>query len=281
MAPEEIVAKFANSLEHFEPIAGQPSDTDLTRIREVVAPLLLQILYDETGAVHNLVSLIRPEAAYITRYSAAFLEPTRVGEYDATINSNATAVVCAHKEAAHKAKRADRATYETARQDTAQFILAVVNETWVRELRDTETIYTDVAPKALINHLQAGCTGRHYLDLLDLHNEIQRYHLKVEGIPEYTNMLKDAQNQAGRACLTIAEKTLLIFASTAMLTTEIFPRTNDNWEDRTEAEKTWAGWKAAYKKAYAKAQVKAQANEGSVKFGAANADARVETTHEV
>ena len=43
MTPEEIVATFANFSGQFEPIDGQPSDTNLTRIREVVAPLLLQI----------------------------------------------------------------------------------------------------------------------------------------------------------------------------------------------------------------------------------------------
>ena len=58
LKPEEIVKKFANSLKQFEAIVGQPSDTDLTRIREVVAPLLLQIPYDETGAVPNLSGLI-------------------------------------------------------------------------------------------------------------------------------------------------------------------------------------------------------------------------------
>ena len=72
MTLEEIVAKFSHSLEQFKPIARQPSDSDLTRIREVVAPLPLQIPYDETGAVHNLIGLIRPEAAYITGYGAAF-----------------------------------------------------------------------------------------------------------------------------------------------------------------------------------------------------------------
>ena len=115
MNPEEIVAKFANSLKQFELIDGQPSDTDLTRIREVVAPLLLRIPYDETVYVHNLIGLIRPEAAYITRYGAAFLEPTRVEAYNATIDDNATAAVRAHTEAAYKAKRADRATYGMAR----------------------------------------------------------------------------------------------------------------------------------------------------------------------
>ena len=42
-----------------------------------------------------------------------------------------------------------------------------------------------------------GCTGRHSLDLLALHNKSQRYHLEVEGIPEYINILEDSKNQAG------------------------------------------------------------------------------------
>ena len=60
MTPEDIVAKFAHSLEKFEQIASKMFDTDLTRIREVVAPLVLQILYNKTGVVHNLTILIRP-----------------------------------------------------------------------------------------------------------------------------------------------------------------------------------------------------------------------------
>ena len=60
MKPEEIVANFDHALDNFEPIVGKLSDSNLTRLREAVAPLLLQILYDETGVVHNLISLIRP-----------------------------------------------------------------------------------------------------------------------------------------------------------------------------------------------------------------------------
>ena len=118
MTPEEIVAKFAHSLDNFEPIVGQLSDSDLTRIREAVAPLLLQILYDETGTVHNLIGLIRLEAAYIARYGEAVPETTRVGAYNKTIYDNATAVIRVRTESAHKAKRADRATYKKSQQET-------------------------------------------------------------------------------------------------------------------------------------------------------------------
>ena len=131
MTPEEILEKFAHSLDQFKPIVGKPSDSNPTRLREAVAPLLLHIPYDEMGAVHNLIGLIRTEAAYVALYGASFHEPARVGAYDPLIGDDATAVVHARTEAAHKAKRADRATYETARRETTQFFLAVIADTWV------------------------------------------------------------------------------------------------------------------------------------------------------
>ena len=278
MTPKEIVVKFAHSLDQFKPIAGQPSDSDLKRIREVVTPLLLQIPYDKMGAVHNLISIIRPEAEYIARYGAAFPEPAIIEAYDPSINYDSMAIVRVHTEAAHKAKHTVRTTYETARRDTTQFILAVFADTWVRDLRDTKTLYTEVAPTDLLSHLQAVRTGRRALDLLALHNVMQKYHLEVEGIPEYIPMLEDAQKQAGR---TIANETLILFATATMLTIDRFLRTNDNWEDLLESNKTWENWKEAYNKTHTNARIKAQANKGTVKFGAANSAAHQETTQNV
>ena len=187
--------------------------------------------------MHNLIGLIWPEAAYIAHYNTAFLKPARVGAYNPSIYNNATAIAHPCTEAAHKEKRTDHTKYETARRETAQLILAVVADTWVRELRDTKMLYTEVEPKDLLSHLEVLCTVRHALDLLDLHNEIQRYHLEFKGTPKYINMLKDAQKQAGQSGRTIANKTLLIFATTAMLTTNRFLCTNDDWEDCAESDK--------------------------------------------
>ena len=157
------------------------------------------------GAFHNLIGLIRPEAECVARYRKAFPEPRRVGAYNKKIDNNATSGVRARSEAAHKAKRSNRTTYETAQQETTQFVIDVFAETWVSKLRDSDSLYTKVSPKEIFSHLQAGCTGRHALDLLALHNGMQRYHLEVEGIPEYINMLEDAQKQAGRAGQTITD----------------------------------------------------------------------------
>ena len=117
---------------------------------------MLQIPYNKTGAVHNLIGLIWPKAAYVARYGKAFPEPKRVGAYDPDIGDNAAAVVLARLEAAHKAKHTDLATFETTRRETTQFVLAVVADTWVRELRDTDSLYTKVISEELFAHLQAG-----------------------------------------------------------------------------------------------------------------------------
>ena len=132
MSPEEIVAKFAEALELFEPIEGQPSIQNFTEIAEVLTQLLLQIPFDETEGKDNLVGIINSATTYRSRYGQVFVVPKRVSAYNKTIADDATAAVRAKMEAKHRARRLDRSTWETARQDTVHFILCVVEYTWVR-----------------------------------------------------------------------------------------------------------------------------------------------------
>ena len=96
IVPVEFVTEFANALENFEPIYSQPFDTNLTQIREVVAPLLLQISYDETGGKHNPIGLIWQVTAYTTHHGTEFFKPTIIGAYYATVIDDATSVICAY-----------------------------------------------------------------------------------------------------------------------------------------------------------------------------------------
>ena len=132
MTPDEIVAKFLAALDHFEPILNQPLDTNLTRLQESVVLLIWQIPYNKTGGTHNLIGIIRSKSVYLKRYDEAFPKPQRVKSYNLEINDDTTSVVRARLKAAHKARRADRATFETMRQETTQFVLSVVADTWVQ-----------------------------------------------------------------------------------------------------------------------------------------------------
>eukprot|EP00804_Cyclotella_cryptica_P026586 CCRYP_014019-RA/>CCRYP_014019-RA protein AED:0.29 eAED:0.29 QI:0/-1/0/1/-1/1/1/0/130 len=79
MTLEEITTAFAMATTMFQPITGQPSDTDLTVICNVLYPLLLDIPYDEDG-MHNLIGLIEPTTLYTATCGAhnSLLHRTRL-----------------------------------------------------------------------------------------------------------------------------------------------------------------------------------------------------------
>ena len=75
MKSDEIQSLFAAQLKTYAPIEGQPSNPDLSSLREMITNLLLPIAYDGENGVHNLVGLIMNEDAYKERHGANFPTP--------------------------------------------------------------------------------------------------------------------------------------------------------------------------------------------------------------
>jgi len=249
MTPEEITALFATAATTFQPIAGQPNDDDLMALRDVLYPLLLDIPYDERPNGHNLIGIIEPTATYAMRWHAAFPHPARPISYPA-IPDDATAVARARSEANHAILTRDFASYEAAERAVAKFIRDAVDETWYRDLRHPRSYYINVTAKQLIEHLDANCGGLHAVDLVNLPTEMMGYYAIAEGIPEYIDMLEEAQRKLSRAELPMIDAQLLAIASTAVLASDHFPRPTDEWEARPRNLKTWTAWKTHYRAAH-------------------------------
>ena len=224
MKPDAITALFADASVHFVPFASNLTDDDLTTICEVLTPLLLGIPYDANGR-HNLLVLIAQRDKYKAKYSIFFFAwPKCPFLYDDTINATTTPVVHAHAKAIHMAKLADYAAFEVAKQAVIKFIRNAVDETWYKDLEDSESFYNAITATDLIDHLDENCGGLHAVDLL--------------GIPKYINMLKDAQCKAQRAAMPIADVQLVAIASTAVLGSQQFPCTTEDWEALATSAKT-------------------------------------------
>ncbi len=88
MKTEEITTLFATVATTFQPIVGQPTDNDLTALRDMLYPLLLDIPYNMDGT-HNLISLIKPMPSYTTMMGTAFPIPPRPPEYPAIVDVRA------------------------------------------------------------------------------------------------------------------------------------------------------------------------------------------------
>jgi len=248
MTPEEITTLFATAATSFQPIQGQPADDDLTALRDTLYPLLLDIPYDTNGD-HNLIGLIEPTAAYTTTWGAPFPIPPRPPAYPA-IADNASAVVRARAEAEHAILVRDYASYDAAERAVAKFIRDAIDEIWYRDLRHARSFYTSVTAHQLMTHLDANCGGLHPSELMSLPTDMMRYYVEAEGIPEYINMLEEAQRKLTRAKIPMLDDNLLAIASTAVLASGHFPRPTDEWEALAPAAKTWAAWKTHYRAAH-------------------------------
>ena len=128
--------------------------------------------YVEKG-VHNLVVLFMDKDYYNQRYCAKFPTPTKLDVYDETIPKNATSVVWSKAEAVHTAKIVDYLIFDASERETHEFILAVIEDTWIPELCEPITFYTAMTPSEILDHLETLCRGLNDLDVLSLQNEIQ------------------------------------------------------------------------------------------------------------
>jgi hypothetical protein len=166
ITPKEITALFATAAAAFQPIAGQPSDDDITNLREMLYSLLLEIPYDKDRA-HNLISLLEPSTAYTACWGTAFPIPVRPPMYPA-IPDDATPVVRARREAEHAVRVMDCTAYEAAKRAVAKFIRDAVNEIWYHDLHHARSFYVNVTAMQLITHLADTCRGLLPAELVNL-----------------------------------------------------------------------------------------------------------------
>ena len=170
MKSDEIQSLFATSIKTYTPVKGQPSDPDLSTLRETLTALFIPMAYDGKKVIHNLVGIIMNEDAYKAHYGANFPTLSRPAIYDVNIPIDASNAVRVRSKAAHTAKKEDYRIFAAAERESSNFILAVVKDTWVRELRDPNIFYTAVKPQALLAHIQTFCVGIRATDIINLQN---------------------------------------------------------------------------------------------------------------
>ena len=93
MTPEEITMLFATAAATFQRIAGQPSNNNLTTLRDVLYLLLLNIPYGEDGT-HNLIGIIEPSTSYTDTeiWGATFPIPVQPRAYPPMADNASTII---------------------------------------------------------------------------------------------------------------------------------------------------------------------------------------------
>jgi hypothetical protein len=271
MTPKAITSVLAAAQALFLPIDGQPSDNNLVRLSDAILPILLKATYDRVNGVHNLWGLSASTDCYLHHCGTPFVRPaTHPACYNPAINAEASCVDRVCDKTAWAALLQDYKAYKATEHGIKAFIKAIVNDTWICDLRNPETFYSNVTALAIFNHLCKRSGGLHALDMVLLTIQMSQYYQGTPDIPEYIFLLEDAQCKAARACLPITYQTLTILASTALLAANTFPRTTELWEELDPTDKTWAAWKTVYLAAHKKRANRLHATGGADYMGRAN-----------
>ena len=96
---------------------------------------------------------------------------------------------------------------------------------------------------------------------------MHQYYTQADGIPQYIITLEDAQKKAKRADMPIADFELVMMASAAVLTAQLFPCKVDDWEGLPAASRNWMAWKTAFCLTHLKRQCQILASGGRIATG--------------
>ena len=170
MFPEELSTLFEAAQEDFEVKNGQPTDAYLVKTRAVITSILLLYPYDEEHGNHNLVGLVWSTSKYKATHQGnlAFHSTTRPEIYDPTISDDDKPAVVQKKDITWKARVNNCKLLAKAKLEAHALILHMVEETWVLELKDEETLFTQVTLRQLLDHLQSIYGSLHVINTLAL-----------------------------------------------------------------------------------------------------------------
>ena len=128
--------------------------------------------------------------------------------------------------------------------------MAVVNETWHKELEDPETFYTKVTALKLIDHLTEFCAGLHTVDAVNIPQLMKSLYKDSEGVTQFINATEAAQRKSKRAKLVINDEYLHAVALKSLLKSGEYETETREWLKLPEDEQTWSDWKTMFCGAY-------------------------------
>ena len=128
--------------------------------------------------------------------------------------------------------------------------MVVVSKTWYRELKMPRTFYTAVTALHFFTHLISNRGGLHDTDAVKILAPMMELYNKAKEIPQYINMLEEAQAQAERATLPISNDALVNISNRVMLASNDFPEKTKLRNKLAPTSRKWDLWKPTYQEVY-------------------------------
>ena len=104
-----------------------------------------------------------------------------------------------------------------------------MEETWYKDLKDTDTFYTKVTALNLLDHLTEFFAGLHTVDAVDIPQLMKELYKDSEGVPQFINAMEAAQRKSKRAKLVINNEYLHAVALKSLLQSGEYKTETREW----------------------------------------------------
>ena len=128
------------------------------------------------------------------------------------------------------------------KRGTNNYLLRLVNPTWLRPLKNETTFFTRVTLVDILSELTkaSGCLKR--VDIVDLLVSLTQLWEQDSLVSEYLNGLRDGQKKAKRSCLPFSDDLLAAIASSSLLKSNLFPKDRPKWDGKIPEDQTLQAW---------------------------------------
>ena len=194
--PLDIISMFNIYQESYTPIVVPQTDNNMFCPRDVILTILYSIsLGADTGCPSGL---ILTDAAYKHSLGTTVVFDYMIGAYklyDPSIEDDAANGIRKHMEREYNVRLATQLLIRACRMGCRSLIFKFVKATWVRHLQDSDSFYTRVSQRDILNLLAMHSGGLEHSKFVAM---LATMHLWWAGnicVPEFINILDHAQNQ--------------------------------------------------------------------------------------
>ena len=257
---------------------GEPSYESIYKVHSLLKANAASIPSDLGGGTHGLLGLTLSQAVYTQVAGMAFTRPANPGNTP-TIPGGSTGEQTRTIERAHR--EALRVYREINRSDLAlkQQLLSAFDDMYFKALKDPHVGYSNSTTYDLLHHLYNGYGRITQMDLLDNERRMKQPYDASSPIENLFAQIDTAIEYADAGNSAFTDSQVLTTAYLLIFQTGQFEKACDEWDDKTDADKTWANFKTHFRAAHQKLRSRQKLKQSS--FNSIQGHANMMQAHEV
>lgn len=251
-------------------IDGQPTDEDLTQLRQELAAMAATIPTSNGGGLHGHVGMLIDEIEYITfsKDGTPFVAPDNPGIYPTNVSQDT--VIRTQQLSEHKVKVHEFDQYLGVKQALTTHILKAIDPEWLEALRSPILGFTHRTPKELLDHVQTNGSELDFTDITELtHKLLEPWDVNENPATKFARDDK-IEKQLAKWGIDPQPKLRLANAMTAFKKTGSYDAAIREFEAKAAGNKTFDNFRPYIIAEFARSFKQNKTTAKSVNFGIAN-----------